>query len=65
MLQFILSLEGCRRTLRALNGLQFILSNEGPLKEAFSSFCCIFPQPADRANEVVLPQVSGYLYGLR
>ena len=33
--------------MRALNGLQFILRNEGPQKEAFSSFVAFFPQPVE------------------
>ena len=36
-----------RRKLRALNGLQ-------PLKEAFSSFCCIFPQPVQPRRNVAI-----------
>jgi len=39
VLSFILSLEGRRRNVRALNGLQ-------PLKKAFPPSRCDFPQPA-------------------
>ena len=45
MLWFILSLEGRRRKTACTQRASVYPEDEGPLKEAFSSFCCIFPQP--------------------
>src|ERR1700733_15318624 len=39
-----------------LNGLQFILRKEGPLKKALSSFCCIFPQPVTACPSTLFPK---------